>query len=720
MRILPITVLTICLLLISAYGQTPTEENFLEDFEEVKTLMAKRKWSQAEKRLKDLLEAHQNEDYVRVRRVEIEECMKKCLFRASFKEPELKTLISGELLSYKASSGDIKMRYTPKGMGDFERDEKEESGIKFLIYTHPAMFAGPYTIEIKGSSYPPEKQRAMIHCCCSAEGIYTVQLEPPRLMHSTKDQYDYLDFKKSSPATEGKAFRIRVKVGKSHITAYVNNKQLLKTKKPISLYGYFGLTNLPFDEMLIKGKVQPSWLQGLSDKKEQEARLEFEKGYRAGHHLPPWLFEKKVAKSAKKRKTSRVVPGPDLRGQDEYVAKALEYLDDKQFRSGLRYVAKLSGGDITTAAREYLQAMFLKGLMKYEEAMDHCRHASELDPDCLSLRKLHASLLASLRMDEEAEKEYSLLLEEFPEEVELYLELAKLLLHNGNPTDAKEVVDQAVHRNLANFELNLLNKILTNAMNGPAWDKKFDYKSKHYHVFSDIDRKTCLEASKILEESYVSYMVYLERVPNLEKDKFPVYLFSGQKGYMMYLADMQMPPSENSLGVYIPSLRQMLIWNAPDREAMMRTVRHEGFHQYFHRLVKDPPIWLNEGLAEYYEIAYKERGKWKLGSINKAHKRLLTDSDTVLIPLEEFLYQDHEVFMRKAEINYAQSWAFVNFLRQATREKRKLFEKLFKILQRNIPTRAALEEAFEGVDLDKLEAEFKKYIRDMKWESLGK
>ena len=37
-------------------------------------------------------------------------------------------------------------------------------------------------------------------------------------------------------------------------------------------------------------------------------------------------------------------------------------------------------------------------------------------------------------------------------------------------------------------------------------------------------------------------------------------------------------------------------------------MRHEGYHQYLDRVMPDPPVWFNEGLAVYHENGIKEDG----------------------------------------------------------------------------------------------------------------
>jgi len=150
---------------------------------------------------------------------------------------------------------------------------------------------------------------------------------------------------------------------------------------------------------------------------------------------------------------------------------------------------------------------------------------------------------------------------------------------------------------------------------------------------------------------------------------------------------------------------------------MMCTVRHEGFHQYLHRLMEDPPRWLDEGLAQYHEIARREKGKWIVGQRHPEISKSLKYMGLIWIPLDRFLCMGDTEFMKDqlaASINYIQSWAFVHFLMHSTEENRLLFMKLFEILQRDIPTREALHEVFGDIDLSKLQIEFERHVRSLK------
>ena len=47
--------------------------------------------------------------------------------------------------------------------------------------------------------------------------------------------------------------------------------------------------------------------------------------------------------------------------------------------------------------------------------------------------------------------------------------------------------------------------------------------------------------------------------------------------------------------MYSPLLKQLLIWNTPDSDRMIRTARHEGFHQYLDARMADRRVGSTRG-----------------------------------------------------------------------------------------------------------------------------
>lgn len=98
-------------------------------------------------------------------------------------------------------------------------------------------------------------------------------------------------------------------------------------------------------------------------------------------------------------------------------------------------------------------------------------------------------------------------------------------------------------------------------------------------------------------------------------------------------------------------------------------LRHEVTHGYLHSVVSNLPLWLDEGLAEYFELP---RGA---DSIHSAHVRWLADArdkkqwKPELRRLE--LLQDPAAM---TQTDYAESWLWVHWLLDTTPERRRLLQ----------------------------------------------
>lgn len=171
---------------------------------------------------------------------------------------------------------------------------------------------------------------------------------------------------------------------------------------------------------------------------------------------------------------------------------------------------------------------------------------------------------------------------------------------------------------------------------------------------------------------------------------------------------------------------------------------HEAFHQYIHYAVGElpPHSWFNEGFGDYFSgaVIYKNSQRvkkigsnpWRLGTIQKAI------ADAKQVPLVDLIQAEQSEYYQpdKARLYYAEGWSLIYFLNNAPVVRKNeawqqilpvYFETLKAVYQLNrseLPEGASLEakeeagkqarevavkEAFRGIDLAELEAEWKAY-----------
>jgi len=145
---------------------------------------------------------------------------------------------------------------------------------------------------------------------------------------------------------------------------------------------------------------------------------------------------------------------------------------------------------------------------------------------------------------------------------------------------------------------------------------------------------------------------------------------------------------------------------------------HVIYHEYVHMLMRSNlgslPLWLSEGLAEFFGHATIAEGRSGLGRPSDDQLAVLKASR--LLPLEVLMTVDHQSpYYREEEktrIFYAQSWALTHYLMlgdERTHSKQ-LFD-FVDLIQRHIPEPEAIERTFG--DLKVLHRKLEEYVRSM-------
>jgi tetratricopeptide (TPR) repeat protein len=134
------------------------------------------------------------------------------------------------------------------------------------------------------------------------------------------------------------------------------------------------------------------------------------------------------------------------------------------------------------------------------------------------------------------------------------------------------------------------------------------------------------------------------------------------------------------------------------------------FHEYVHLVLslseRDLPLWLEEGLSEFYAGARLGENEVEIGVSDPRHRALL--ARLPLLPLDELLSKT-EVDDSSA-LFYAQSWALVHYLLVDAPEGRERLSRFLALHVRGVEPVAAFREAL-GAEPVSLEEELRTYLK---------
>ena len=141
-----------------------------------------------------------------------------------------------------------------------------------------------------------------------------------------------------------------------------------------------------------------------------------------------------------------------------------------------------------------------------------------------------------------------------------------------------------------------------------------------------------------------------------------VYLFADEASYYDFL-DLRFPGFSSRRAIFVETDTQLSVY-AYWGDHVAEDLRHEVSHGYLHAVVPHLPLWLDEGLAEYFEVGSARRG------LNEPHVQLLDQLHTAdqwqpdLARLEQL-----HLAADMTQADYAEAWAWVHFLLESDGNK---------------------------------------------------
>lgn len=192
------------------------------------------------------------------------------------------------------------------------------------------------------------------------------------------------------------------------------------------------------------------------------------------------------------------------------------------------------------------------------------------------------------------------------------------------------------------------------------------YPGKYYVIHTDLDANAVREADIRMTAMAEEYHRRTSAFGGVIRGKLPFCLFQREEDYRAAGG------MAGSAGMYNGG-RKLLMAHAGGGSAgdrLWHVVQHEGWHQFVHMVIGgNMPLWLNEGMAEYFAqalwtgdgfvigLAPPQRVKRIQGDIRD--KKLLDFLDMLTVKSEEW---NKAVLAGKAQVYYDQSWSMVHFL----------------------------------------------------------
>lgn len=153
----------------------------------------------------------------------------------------------------------------------------------------------------------------------------------------------------------------------------------------------------------------------------------------------------------------------------------------------------------------------------------------------------------------------------------------------------------------------------------------------------------------------------------MSDEPIQVYLFDSRKRFQRYLKQNH-PSFPDRRAFFVKNDTELKVY-AYWGESVAEDLRHEVTHGYLHSIVPNIPLWLDEGLAEYFELPRGSEG------FHRPHIFCLTDYakqhhwSPSLARLESLT--DPATFTQQ---DYAESWLWVHYLLQGRPDCRKLLQ----------------------------------------------
>jgi hypothetical protein len=252
-----------------------------------------------------------------------------------------------------------------------------------------------------------------------------------------------------------------------------------------------------------------------------------------------------------------------------------------------------------------------------------------------------------------------------------------------------------------------------------------EQRSKHYRILSDLSPEETRLYGRHLDLMYEEYSRRMAGIPQQAPEIPFVLMFAKQADYLAVMRSTYginatgsggmffITPRGAALAFFVESLPQTRVFHV---------IQHEGFHQYAHsRFAGRLPIWVNEGLAEFFGEAIVVDGRVIVGQASPRAVTRVKDAidrgatvDFLRMLTMTTDQWNGNVRTGNAGIQYLQAWSMVQFLGWAEGGRyQRPFEAYLRLLHGGVPSDRAFVQAFGTADVASFERAWKAWAKEM-------
>ncbi|MEM7230227.1 MAG: DUF1570 domain-containing protein, partial [Planctomycetota bacterium] len=207
----------------------------------------------------------------------------------------------------------------------------------------------------------------------------------------------------------------------------------------------------------------------------------------------------------------------------------------------------------------------------------------------------------------------------------------------------------------------------------PWWDRSRAKQVGYYLIRTDLEADTANQIALHLNVMYEEYARRLASLPPRAPEKLNVYVFSRYDDYVRTLRARYGIIGEGSGGMFFVTAQGsgLAFWTEDlPRRRIEHVMQHEGFHQFaYSRFGNDLPLWVNEGMAEFFGQSVLVGRKLILGQTQERvieAVKVAVDANEH-IPFQDMLTMDSARWLNavrtgQAALQYEQAWSMVHFL----------------------------------------------------------